>query len=374
MVEKMPQTESRKAAQSGAADEGYLVLNGISRSYGGSDAVRNVNLSMRRGEFLTLLGPSGSGKSTTLMMIAGFVQPDQGSIVLDGKNITDLPPHKRDFGIVFQNYALFPHMTVQQNLEFGLRMRKADAATRARRVAEVLELVGLQDLRDRFPRQISGGQQQRVAVGRALIYEPRVLLMDEPLGALDRNMRQQMQYEIMALHEKLKATIIYVTHDQEEALHMSNRIAIMNLGEIAQIADPVSLYQKPLSRFVAGFLGDSNFIEGRLSGDAAATVFGTPGKDRFPVSASRSVAPDVSVASIRPERVRIVSAVGDAPLVLPPTVLNATYSGDSWRYIVALESGTRLMIKAPDGDGKAPGAGEKVLVGFDPTDMHFFTK
>lgn len=356
------------------ADDGYLVLKGISRSYGGADAVRDVNLSMRRGEFLTLLGPSGSGKSTTLMMIAGFVQPTQGAIVLGGRDITMLPPHKRDFGIVFQNYALFPHMTVQQNLEFGLRMRKADAATRARRVAEVLELVGLQDLRDRFPRQISGGQQQRVAVGRALIYEPNVLLMDEPLGALDRNMRQQMQYEIKALHEKLGTTIVYVTHDQEEALHMSDRIAIMNRGEIAQIADPVGLYQKPISPFVAGFLGDSNFIEGSIIEESGMSLFSASDGDRFPVVDAGTQGHSATTASIRPERLRIVRSEAEAPFTAPATVSTATYSGDSWRYIVELDSGTRLMIKAPDTDGYSANVDAKVLVGWDPKDMRLFTK
>ena len=227
-------------------------------------AVDSVSLDIAPGEFLTLLGPSGSGKTTTLMMLAGFEIPSDGEIYVDDTAIAAIPPYKRNIGMVFQNYALFPHMTVGENIAFPLKMRGLSKSEIARMSKEALELVKLPGYEGRYPRQLSGGQQQRIAVARALVFNPRVLLMDEPLGALDKQLRESLQLEIKSLHDQLGVTIVYVTHDQQEALVMSDRIAVMNNGRIEQIGSPVALYDQPQSRFVASFIGESNFLSGRV--------------------------------------------------------------------------------------------------------------
>ncbi len=228
--------------------------------------MRGVTLDIRSGEFLTLLGPSGSGKTTTLMMIAGFETPTAGDIAIDGNSVVALPPYRRNIGMVFQNYALFPHMTVAENIGFPLKQRGVDRATRARLVAESLELVRLPGYQSRYPRQLSGGQQQRVALARAIVFRPRLLLMDEPLGALDKQLRESLQLEMRRLHAELGITFIYVTHDQAEALTMSDRVAVMNEGLIAQVGTPEDLYDRPCDRFVASFIGESNFMQGVVRG------------------------------------------------------------------------------------------------------------
>jgi len=243
-----------------------IVLADLTKIYGAAAAVRDLNLDVAAGEFLTFLGPSGSGKTTILMMIAGFVAPDGGDIVIDGRRVTWLPAHKRGIGMVFQNYALFPHMTVAENIAFPLQMRGVPKSAIRAKTQEILELVQLPGYEGRYARELSGGQQQRVALARALVFEPRVLLLDEPLSALDKKLRDQIRIELKHIHQRLGITFIYVTHDQEEALIMSDRIAVMNAGRIAQIGTPRQLYEEPADAFVAQFIGESNLLRGVVSG------------------------------------------------------------------------------------------------------------
>ncbi len=249
-----------------------LVLRDVAKHFGSVTAVETIDLALQQGEFVSFLGPSGSGKTTTLMMVAGLQSPTRGSILLHGQELAPVPPYKRNIGMVFQHYALFPHLTVAGNVAFPLEMRRVGRAEITRRVRNALTLVGLPDYGSRWPAQLSGCQQQRVALARALVYEPPVLLMDEPLGALDRKLRAQMQLEISRLHRDLGMTVLYVTHDQEEALVMSARIAVFNRGRIEQIGRPHELYERPTSRFVAGFIGESSFMEGRVTAVAADCV------------------------------------------------------------------------------------------------------
>src|SRR5580658_6506385 len=243
------------------ANQGAAVfLSGLEKRYGSVGAVCGVSLDIRSGEFLTLLGPSGSGKTTTLMMIAGFETPTGGDIAIDGTSVVAMPPYRRNIGMVFQNYALFPHLTVADNIGFPLKQRGVGKAERAKLVGEALELVHLPGYGERYPRQLSGGQQQRVAFARAIVFKPRLLLMDEPLGALDKQLRENLQLEMRRLHADLGITFIYVTHDQEEALIMSDRIAVMNEGRIVQLGKPEQLYDRPCDQFVASFIGESNFF------------------------------------------------------------------------------------------------------------------
>ncbi|MCB6183198.1 ABC transporter ATP-binding protein [Leeia sp. TBRC 13508] len=237
----------------------------VQKSYDGESLiVKSLNLDIRRGEFLTLLGPSGSGKTTSLMMLAGFETPTAGEIRLGEKTLNNVPPHKRNIGMVFQNYALFPHLTVGENLAFPLKVRKLDAATVDEKVKKALAMVQLEKFANRYPAQMSGGQQQRVALARALVFEPQLVLMDEPLGALDKQLREHMQMEIKHIHEKLGVTVVYVTHDQSEALTMSDRVAVFNNGDIQQIDGPRALYEAPTSSFVANFIGENNRLSGVL--------------------------------------------------------------------------------------------------------------
>ena len=242
-------------------ERAFIHLNDVSKSYGPMRVVEGLNLEVAKGEFLSLLGPSGSGKTTILMMLACFERASAGTIWLDGQKLNDLPPHKRGMGVVFQNYALFPHMTVAENVAFPLDMRGVRKAESRKAVAAALDRVRLGHLADRKPSQLSGGQQQRVALTRALVFEPKVILMDEPLGALDKQLREEMQLEIRALHRRLGLTIVFVTHDQSEALTMSDRIAIFDKGRIAQIGSPDAVYDRPENRFVAQFIGETNLIE-----------------------------------------------------------------------------------------------------------------
>ncbi|MFC7066588.1 ABC transporter ATP-binding protein [Brucella rhizosphaerae] len=239
----------------------------VKKTYDGSNIIINdLNLSIQKGEFLTLLGGSGSGKTTTLMMLAGFEMPTSVRIFLQGKSIENLPPHKRGIGVVFQNYALFPHMTIAQNLAYPLRMRKMNRQQIQHKVSKAIEMVRLEKMKDRRPNELSGGQQQRVALARALIFEPELILMDEPLGALDKTLREHMQYEIKQIHRDLGVTMVYVTHDQSEALTMSDRIAIFENGNIVQIDSPRALYECPANAYVAGFIGENNMLSGQSKG------------------------------------------------------------------------------------------------------------
>ena len=331
-----------------------VIFDRIEKRYGSVIAVDDVSLDIAPGEFVTLLGPSGSGKTTTLMMLAGFEIPSAGEIYVDEDPIAAVPPYRRNIGMVFQNYALFPHMTVGENIAFPLQMRRMSRGEITRQTTAVLELVGLPGYEGRYPRQLSGGQQQRVAVARALVFNPRVLLMDEPLGALDKQLREHLQLEIKALHDQLGVTIIYVTHDQEEALVMSDRIAVMNNGRIEQIGFPTELYDEPSTRFVATFIGESNFIDGVVQRQDGATVcVDAPGLGelRAPMRSGLATGSPVAV-TVRPEKI-VADENGIAPDMnaVTGTVEDVVFVGEMRRYIVALPGGQRLVLKAQNRKG-----------------------
>ncbi|TIT39020.1 MAG: ABC transporter ATP-binding protein, partial [Mesorhizobium sp.] len=279
---------------------GGITLRSLGKRYGSAVAVDDVSLEVLPGEFVSLLGPSGSGKTTTLMMIAGFTVPDSGQILLDGKDITRLPSHRRELGVIFQNYALFPHMTVAENVAYPLRMRRMGKTAVENSVKRVLEQVQLGALAARYPHQLSGGQQQRVAIGRALVFDPPVLLLDEPLGALDKKLRQHLRTEIKALHKDVGKTMIYVTHDQEEALAMSDRVAVMHEGRIRQASSPRDIYRRPAELFVASFVGEANLVPVKLKGGVAYS------SDGRRLEATRWDGDDMeAMLCIRPEHVRL---------------------------------------------------------------------
>lgn len=334
-------------------------LVGLRKNYGSVIAVDDVHLEIAAGDFVSLLGPSGSGKTTTLLMIAGFEQPDGGDVEIEGRSVAEVPPHRRGLGMVFQNYALFPHMTVQANVEYPLRMRGVGRDERERMAREILDLVRLSagTYGSRHPRQLSGGQQQRVALARALVYRPRVLLMDEPLGALDKKLRAEMQLELRRLHDELSVTIIYVTHDQEEALSMSDRIAVFREGRIVQVGSPVELYEQPRNPFVADFLGESNFLAVRVDSVDGRPVWRLLDGTTVPSFAAVADAMPgrTGQLALRPER---VAFVGDAEAIVRGTVRARTYLGDHWRFeietavgrIVAHQPGRSTQVGLVSGD------------------------
>jgi putative spermidine/putrescine transport system ATP-binding protein len=335
-----------------------LELRGVVKRYGAHMAVAALDLSLRTHEFLTFLGPSGSGKTTTLMMVAGLQSPDAGTIVLNGRSVDRLPSYERDIGMVFQHYALFPHMTVRRNVAFPLEMRRMAKAEIGRLVGDALRLVGLTDLGDRLPRQLSGGQQQRVALARAMVYSPALLLMDEPLGALDKKLREQMQLEIKRVHRERQMSVLYVTHDQEEALTMSDRIAVFNQGKVEQIGTPEELYETPATRFVAGFIGETNFFPGKvLATDGTTCQVDTGGA---PVEAASrgmlSPGADVVVA-VRPERVHLAAATGQDAMT--GTLADVIYLGNARKYVIRLANGAACFVlqqaNAADTSGLSPG-------------------
>jgi spermidine/putrescine ABC transporter ATP-binding subunit len=305
----------------------HVSIRDLCKSYGSDPAVKNLNIDVRRGEFLALLGPSGSGKTTLLMTIAGFDFPDSGRIEIGGRDVTWMAPNKRDLGMVFQRYTLFPHMSVLDNIAFPLRMRKVGRAEREARARAALKTVRLDGYGDRKPSQLSGGQQQRVALARAIVYNPQVLLMDEPLSALDKNLREEMQVEIKHLQRELGVTVIFVTHDQTEALTMADRIAVLNFGELQQMGSPKALYEAPASTFVAGFIGETNFWPVRLKSDAAAgeeVEVELEGGERATVLATHALRRDqVACIAIRPEHILINSDQGG----VTATVDEAIYAG-----------------------------------------------
>jgi spermidine/putrescine ABC transporter ATP-binding subunit len=327
-----------------------VVLTDIAKRFDEVGAVRGISLSVGAGEFLTLLGPSGSGKTTTLMMIAGFETPTEGDIAIDGQSVVARPPHKRNIGMVFQNYALFPHLTVAENIGFPLRQRGVNRTTRARQVAESLELVRLPGYESRYPRQLSGGQQQRVALARAIVFRPRLLLMDEPLGALDKQLRESLQLEMRRLHGDLGITFIYVTHDQEEALTMSDRIAVMNEGRIAQIGTPEDLYDRPCDQFVAAFIGESNFLPCVVRGlEDGAIVADRDGTILRALATRMPPAGDEVMLTIRPERVRFAGEEPDVARTnrLWATVTEAVFAGERRRYLCRCDRGVPIVVKEP---------------------------
>ncbi|WP_158818888.1 ABC transporter ATP-binding protein [Methylocapsa sp. S129] len=317
-----------------------LELSGIRKHYGAVVAVDELDLQLRTGEFLTFLGPSGSGKTTTLMMVAGLQQPDAGSIMLNGASVAQTPPYRRDIGMVFQNYALFPHMTVRRNVAFPLEMRGKNHQEIGRLVDEALRLVGLPEHGDRLPKQLSGGQQQRVALARAMVYQPALLLMDEPLGALDRKLREQLQLEIKRVHRQRGISVLYVTHDQEEALTMSDRIAVFNHGRIEQIGTPTELYDAPATRFVAGFIGDTNFLSGRVRdiSDGVCEIETAAGRVQAMASPGLITGALASVA-IRPERI-VLSSVHVDGAGLHGNISDVIYLGNARKYVVRLSDGS----------------------------------
>jgi putative spermidine/putrescine transport system ATP-binding protein len=291
---------------------GYLCLRKVTKSYDGkSNAVDDITIEIARGEFITFLGPSGSGKTTTLMMIAGFEHPTDGAIELDGHDLALHKPYERNIGMVFQNYALFPHMTAAKNVIFPLRMRRFPRSDMQARADKMLDLVGLARFADRYPRELSGGQQQRVALARGLVFNPDVLLLDEPLGALDKNLREQMQVEIKRIHREVGITMIYVTHDQTEAMTMSDRIAVFCNGRIEQVGSPLDVYHRPVNRFVGEFIGDSNFFAGRAD-PARPGLVELTGIGPVRVAAKGGVAGGEVDVMIRPERLRLLAG-GETP-------------------------------------------------------------
>nr|WP_246522725.1 ABC transporter ATP-binding protein [Neoroseomonas eburnea] len=316
-------------------------MRGLSKRYGDFVAVNDVSLEVGKGEFLTLLGPSGSGKTTILMAIAGFVAPSDGAILLDGRDITPLPPEKRDFGMVFQGYALFPHMTVAENVAFPLRVRGMSKADRDAKVRGALDLVQLAAFADRLPKQLSGGQQQRVALARALVFDPALLLLDEPLSALDKKLRAELQEELKALHQRVGRTFVNVTHDQEEALSLSDRIAILNHGRLVQAGAPGELYERPRTRFVADFLGKSNFLEGTVRGAAPGGFALEAGAARLAVRLPDGAAPlaegSRSLLSLRPEKIALLAEGDAAENVAEGRILAFAYLGAGFSLRVATE-------------------------------------
>src|SRR5512140_934092 len=305
-------------------------FNGVNKTYDGTSlVVRDLNLEIRRGEFLTLLGPSGSGKTTTLMMLAGFATPTTGEISLAGVPITRTPPHKRNFGMVFQNYALFPHMTVAENVAYPLSVRGVNRNDRKPKVDSALDMVRLGTLGSRYPGQLSGGQQQRVALARALVFEPQLVLMDEPLGALDKQLREHMQLELKELHRRLGVTFVYVTHDQSEALAMSDRVAVFNDGMIQQVDKVDRLYEAPANRFVAGFVGDSTTLEGVVVGSSGTgCIVGLPNGVRMTgVNVNDAKVGDNVQCCIRPERLELAGVLNQAN-TFEATVADVIYFGD----------------------------------------------
>jgi len=316
---------------------GTVGLTGLVKRYGATLALDGVSLAVAPGEFFTLLGPSGCGKTTTLRSVAGFVTPDAGQVAIDGAVVTRVPPHRRHVGMVFQHYALFPHRTVAQNVGFGLRMQRVDKTEIGRRVAEALALVQLPGYDARYPSQLSGGEQQRVALARALVTRPAVLLLDEPLGALDKKLRDRMKIELKRLQREVGITTIYVTHDQEEALTMSDRIAVMHRGRVEQVAPPRGLYETPATAFVAGFIGNINLLSGRAAGSNTVDC-GTA-----TLAATGAAAPGTSVAvALRPERI-LLDPSDAMDTVLPMTVAHVVYQGETVRYILKSDAGLELQ-------------------------------
>jgi putative spermidine/putrescine transport system ATP-binding protein len=353
-----------------------ISLRGVSKHYGGVAAVDALDLEIRTGELVTLLGPSGSGKTTTLMMIAGFTDPTSGAILIDDREVTNVPAHKRGIGVVFQQYALFPHMTVTENVAFPLKMRGMGRSTIEDKVRSALELVEMSHLTLRYPGELSGGQQQRVAFARAIVFDPPVLLLDEPLGALDKKLREALQLEIKALHTRLGLTMVYVTHDQTEALAISDRVAVMNDGRLEQIGTPEELYDAPATRFTADFIGEANFLRGtvgQVRGNQS-TVTMAGGKRLKAALKEGATSGEVEIV-IRPERVVVGSDAGIAENQLEGILQDKSYVGDSTKYQIVLPSGETMTARVQNRRGHRIDAdlGTKLKFGWDPEDALVFS-
>lgn len=354
-----------------ALSEPLVRFSGIQKTYDGSTlVVRDLNLDIQSGEFLSLLGPSGSGKTTTLMMLAGFESPTAGDILLNGRQITGTPPHKRNFGMVFQNYALFPHMSVAQNVAYPLTVRDVPKAEQEERVKKALDMVRLTGMGDRPPARLSGGQQQRVALARALVFNPQLVLMDEPLGALDKQLREHMQIELKELHHQLGVTFVYVTHDQGEALTMSDRVAVFNEGIIQQLAGAQALYETPTNRFVAGFVGDSTVLRGTLHSDATSITLNGLGVTLQGLNINQSAKGDLVEACVRPERIALHLDAPSQTNCVTAQVADIVYYGDHVRLLCNLgaeqpQAVVKLALIHPCAQ-HPPAAGSTVYLAFPP--------
>ncbi|WP_192558229.1 ABC transporter ATP-binding protein [Pseudomonas allokribbensis] len=359
-------------------DKPLVSLRNLNKHYGEFAAVDNISLDIKDGEFLTFLGSSGSGKSTTLSMLAGFETPSSGEILVNGQSLVNVPPHKRDIGMVFQRYSLFPHLSVRDNIAFPLAIRKLAAAERDKRVDAMLKLVQLEQFAHRRPSQLSGGQQQRVAIARALVYEPRILLMDEPLGALDKKLREDLQDELRQLHRRLGITIVYVTHDQEEAMRLSQRIAIFSHGKIVGLGSGYDLYQNPPNAFVASFLGNSNFLKLKAQGNGAASFEGQSLSIRL--TAGLQTGQDV-LLMVRPEKALALSVqqAASEPLVagwneVSAKVVEVLFLGESQTCSVVTPGGTSMTVKALSAAGMPLKAGDPVQVRWATADACVYTE
>lgn len=354
---------------------GTIEFREITKLYGGHPAVDSVTLDVKEGEFFSIVGPSGSGKSTTLMLLAGFVHPTRGDILISGRSVAQLPPQRRGLGMMFQSYAIFPHLSVAQNIAFPLQVRGKPSSEIKKEVARVLELVRLEDFGSRSPGSLSGGQLQRVALARAIVFRPSVLLMDEPLSALDKELRSHMQLELKRIQQDLGVTVIYVTHDQGEALSMSDRLAVMNYGRIEQLGTPRELYEKPANRFVAGFLGESNLVPAVVENALADTahVRTSQGLQLQGVSQTSVGKDDKVVLAVRPEKVQL-SDPGSDTSEMVGEIRVSSYGGESIRYAIDL-NGQELIAKAPNfGSQKTYATGQRVAVQWSPGDALIFAE
>ena len=349
-------------------------LKNLSKNYGGVTAVDKVNLSIVPGEFITLLGPSGCGKTTTLRMVAGFIKPTSGTLMIGGQNMTGVPPHKRKVGLVFQNYALFPHMNVRRNIEFGLKMQKLQGKQLNERVGTILEIVQLTNLSERMPSELSGGQQQRVALARALVIRPEVLLLDEPFGALDKKLRDHMRIELRELQKKLNISTLFVTHDQDEALSMSDKIVVMKDGAICQIGTPTEIYEQPASSFVASFMGLSNIFptecQSVFKDKALVNVDGT----QFEVM-SRDLKPkDKLSIMIRPENIGIEKKLAKSRgKGFPGKIISMIYLGSIVQYTIKMEKGPTVLVTVNNSkfiDKQSYSTAEEVVLTFPPKSVY----
>ncbi len=349
-----------------------LVLRNVSRSFGSVAVVNKVNLDIATGELISLLGPSGCGKTTTLRMIAGFLNPTEGEIEVDGRMVSSpdnsLPPEKRNMSMIFQSYAIWPNMTVAENVAFGLEIRNLDKTEIGKRVSHILDVVQLGALRDRYPAELSGGQQQRVSLARSIVVQPSVLLLDEPLSNLDANLREEMRFEIRRLHDEFNITMVYVTHDQAEAMVTSDRIAVMNEGRIEQLAKPFDLYNKPKTRFVAGFIGRSNFLKGKLNGNIVD--FGGFSVTRQDLDLKSEATVEINL-SLRPQSIELVKETdsgGEGQIRAKAKVIQRAYLGESWDYQVRL-NGMDDLIRVTARPHQVFGLGDTVHAIMDVAQM-----
>ena len=354
-----------------AKNNEFVKFDKVDKSYDGKVlVVKDLNLDIAEGEFVTMLGPSGSGKTTCLMMLAGFETPTNGEIYLDGNPISNIPPHKRGIGMVFQNYALFPHMTVHENLAFPLKVRKFSKVDADNKVEKALSMVSLSGFGSRMPAQLSGGQQQRVAVARALVFDPAVVLMDEPLGALDKNLRESMQYEIKHIHESIGVTVVYVTHDQSEALTMSNRIAVFNDGKVQQLSSPDKLYEEPVNSFVAEFIGENNTFQGEVSdiSNDRCKIKLDSGNEILAKPIRVKSKGEKSIVSLRPERA-IIDPDEKMDNKFKGKIEEVIYHGDHTRVRLNLLGNKEFILKVPNSSARMDiKLGNEIKIGWNSFD------